>query len=65
MGLKNGSKVIAVACVPRDDSEEKSDISNLEDSESKTEETSNFTDNPMENEEINSDFTSNNNPTEA
>ena len=54
-----------MACVPRDDLEEKSDISNLEDSESKTEETSNFTDNPMENEEINSDFTSNNNPTEA
>ena len=38
MGLKNGSKVIAVACVPRDDLEEKSDISNLEDAESETEE---------------------------
>ena len=51
MGLKNGSKVVAVACVPRDDSEEKSDISNLEDIELETEEEiSDSTDNPTENE---------------
>ena len=49
MGLKNGSKVVAVACVPRDDSEEKSDISDLEDVESEIEEEiSDSTDNPTE-----------------
>ena len=38
-----------MACVPRDDSEEKSDISNLEDIELETEEEiSDSTDNPTE-----------------
>ena len=41
-----------MACVPREDSEEKSDISNLEDIESETEEEiSNSIDNPTENED--------------